>query len=166
MTKKIAIYPGTFDPVTFGHIDVIERASKLFDKVIVAVTTKPSKKPLFPLKQRLSLLKACTTDLPKVEAQAFSGLLVDFATKKKAGVIVRGLRQLSDFEAEFQQATVNRKLAPGIETVFIATSAKFFYLNSSIVKEIASMNGKISCFVPGPVLSALRKKFGGKKKSI
>ena len=157
--ERIVIYPGTFDPVTFGHLDVIERALELFDRVIVAVATRPGKKPLFPLEERLELLKKCTAGMKRVEIEQFSGLLVDYVKKKNANVIIRGLRELSDFEAEFQQATVNRKLAPSIETVFIVTNPKFFYLNSTMVKEIASMRGKIGCFVPKPVEAALRKKF-------
>jgi len=161
--EKTVIYPGTFDPVTFGHLDIIERAGQLFGKVIVAVATKPGKQPLFSLQERVKLLKECVSRMPNVSIEGFSGLLVDFAKAKKAGVLIRGLRELSDFEIEFQQATINRKLAPGIETVFVMTSAKFFYLNSSMVKEIASMHGNFECFVPKNVETALRKKFQGKK---
>lgn len=157
--EHIVIYPGTFDPATFGHLDVIERALKLFDRVIVAVATRSGKKPLFPLEERLELLKKCTAGMKRVEIEQFSGLLVDYVKNRNANVIIRGLRELSDFEAEFQQATVNRKLAPSIETVFVVTNPKFFYLNSTMVKEIASMHGKIECFVPKPVETALRKKF-------
>ncbi|MFA4855580.1 MAG: pantetheine-phosphate adenylyltransferase [archaeon] len=157
--ERVVIYPGTFDPVTFGHLDVIERALELFDRVIVAVATKPGKKPLFPLEERLELLKKCVSKMKRVEVEPFSGLLVDYAKRKNARVLIRGLRELSDFEAEFQQATINRKLAPGIETVFVVTNPKFFYLNSTMVKEIASMHGKIECFVPKLVEAALRKKF-------
>ena len=157
--KRIVVYPGTFDPVTFGHLDVIERSLKLFDKVVVAVTTRSSKKPLFSLKQRVVLLKQCTAQFNRIEVKSFSGLLVDFTKKQKAEAIIRGLRALSDFEVEFQQAIVNRKLAPSFETVFIATSPKYFHLNSTMVKEIASMHGKVDCFVPKPVFLALKKKF-------
>lgn len=159
MSEKIVVYPGTFDPVTFGHIDVIERSLQLFDKVIVAVTTKSSKKPLFSLEERVSLLKQCTKGMKNVSVESFSGLLVDYVKGKKSKAVIRGLRQLSDFESEFQQATINRKLAPQIETVFIATNAKYFYLNSTVAKEIASFKGNVSCFVPKPVESALEKKF-------
>ncbi len=157
--KRVVVYPGTFDPVTLGHLDVIERSLKLFDKVIVAVTTKSGKKPLFSLEERVALLKQCTARFNRIEVKPFSCLLVDFAKKEKAGAIVRGLRELSDFEVEFQQAIVNRKLAPLLETVFVATSPKYFHLNSTMVKEIASMHGKIDCFVPKVVLSSLKKKF-------
>lgn len=157
--KRTVIYPGTFDPVTFGHLDVIERATKLFDQVIVAITTNTRKEPLFSLEERLALAKKATAQIKKAKVEHFSGLLVDYAKKKKARVIIRGLRELSDFEAEFQQATVNRKLSPEIETVFIITNPKYFYLNSTMVKEIASMHGKLDCFVPREVKQALEKKF-------
>jgi len=157
--KRVAIYPGTFDPVTLGHLDVIERALQLFDNVIVAVTTKPGKEPLFSLQERVKLLRDATKGLGNVEIDSFSGLLVDYSKKRNVRVILRGLRQLSDFETEFQQATVNRKLTPEIETVFVVTNPKYFYLNSSMVKEIASLNGKVNCFVPKQVEDALRKKF-------
>jgi len=157
--EKIVVYPGTFDPVTFGHLDVIERSLQLFDKVIIAVTTRSGKNPLFSLNERVSLLRECTRGMNNVSVEPFSGLLVDFAKSKGANAVIRGLRQLSDFETEFQQATVNRKLFPKIETVFIATSAKYFYLNSTVVKEIASFKGNLSCFVPKPVERALQSKF-------
>ncbi len=157
--KKVVVYPGTFDPVTFGHLDVISRALEVFDKVVVAVTTKPGKKPLFSVKERASMLKEATKGLGRVEVDSFSGLLVDYMGKKKVRFIVRGLRQLSDFEQEFQQATVNRKLSPKIETVFVVTNAKYFYLNSSVVKEIASLKGDVSCLVPKHVEAALKSKF-------
>jgi len=159
MAEKLVVYPGTFDPVTFGHLDVIERAQKLFGRVLVAVTTKPGKKPLFSAKERVSLLAKCTGGMPNVEVDSFSGLLVDYVKRRKACVVIRGLRALSDFEEEFQQATTNRKLSPKFETIFVVTNPKYFYLNSSVVKEIASMKGNVSCFVPEPVERALRKKF-------
>ena len=166
MAEKLVVYPGTFDPVTFGHLDVIERAQKLFGRVLVAVTTKPGKEPLFSVKERVSLLADCTKGMPNVKVDSFSGLLVDYVKRKKASVVIRGLRALSDFEVEFQQATINRKLSPEFETIFVVTNPKYFYLNSSVVKEIASMNGKLDCFVPGHVEKALCKKFSGKQKSI
>lgn len=157
--SKIAVYAGTFDPVTKGHLDVIKRASELFDSLIVAVGDNPKKKPFFSLKERIGMLLECTKGIQKVNVESFSGLLVGFAKQKKACVLVRGLRELSDFEIEFQQALVNRHLAPDIETVLIITDAKFFYLNSTIVKELASFGGKISDFVPAPAEKALLKKF-------
>jgi len=159
MAERIVVYPGTFDPVTLGHLDVIKRALQLFDKVVVAVATKSGKKPLFSQKERASLIKQCTKDLKNVDVESFSGLLVDYVKKKDSLVVIRGLRELSDFESEFQQATVNRKLNPDFETVFVVTSPKFFYLNSTVVKEIASMHGNVKCFVPATVELALRKKF-------
>jgi pantetheine-phosphate adenylyltransferase len=159
MNKKTAIYPGTFDPVTFGHLDVIERASKLFEKVIVAVSTHPEKKPLFSIEERKKLIKESVKGIKNLEVAEFDSLLIDFAKKKKAVVIIRGLRELSDFETEFQRATINRKLAPEIETVFVITNPKYFYLSSSIVKEIASFGGKIDCFVPKQVQKELLEKF-------
>jgi len=157
--KRTAIYPGTFDPITLGHIDLVERSTKLFDNVIVAITTNPKKKPLFPLNERVKLAKVALSKFPSVEVDSFNGLLVDYAAKRGCSTLLRGLRALSDFETEFQHAIVNRKLSPNIETVFIMTSAKYFYLNSSVVKEIASLGGQLDCFVPKPVEEALRKKF-------
>jgi len=159
---KIAIYAGSFDPVTNGHLDVIKRASKLFGNLIVAVGDNPRKKAFFSTKERIDMIKACTKSIPNAKAEPFSGLLVDFARKKKALVLVRGLRELSDFETEFQQAIINRELAPEIETVLIITDAKFFYLNSTIVKELACLKAKISGFVPAVVEKALKKKFSKK----
>tara|TARA_Y100000310_G_scaffold343867_2_gene453587 strand:+ start:1691 stop:2176 length:486 start_codon:yes stop_codon:yes gene_type:complete len=159
MVKRVAIYPGTFDPITLGHIDIIQRALKLFDKVIVAVATNPTKKPLFSMKERMALTEKALSKLPQVEVDSFKGLLVNYTKKKKCNVILRGLRELSDFEREFQHAIVNRKLAGSVETVFVMTSAKYFYLNSTVVKEIASMGGQLDFFVPENVESALRKKF-------
>ena len=156
--KKTAVYAGTFDPATNGHLDLIKRASALSDSLIVAVGENPKKKAFFPLKKRIELLQECTKNIPNARVEPFSGLLVDFARKKKARVLVRGLRELSDFEAEFQQATINRRLAPEIETVLVITDAKFFYLNSTIVKELASFNAKISDFVPAPIEKSLRLK--------
>jgi len=159
MVKHIAIYPGTFDPVTLGHVDVVKRAAKLFDRVIVAVATNPHKKPLFSLKERVALARKALQAIQGVEVDSFNCLLVEYAMKRKCNVILRGLRELSDFEMEFQQAIVNRKLCPKIETVFVMTSPKYFYLNSSVVKEVASLSGTLDCFVSKQVESALRKKF-------
>lgn len=153
-----AVYAGTFDPVTNGHLDVMQRAGRLFGKLVVAVGENQKKKPFFSLEERIEMLKECTKGMKNIEVDSFSGLLVDFAKAKRAGVLVRGLRELSDFESEFQQAIVNRKLAPEIETVMIITDAKFFYLNSTLVKELASLNGKISDFVPAGVEKRLLQK--------
>ena len=159
MVKRTAIYPGTFDPITLGPIDVVQRALKLFDKVIVAVATNSKKKPLFSLKERVALAKKVLSKFSQVEVDSFQGLLVDYANKKKCHIILRGLRELSDFEREFQHAIVNRKLSGSVETVFIMTSAKHFYLDSTVVKEIAALGGQLDFFVPKTVEAALRKKF-------
>jgi len=156
---KKAVYPGTFDPVTLGHIDVIERALKIFDKLTIAVTTNPTKKPAFSLTERVKLIQENVTDFKNVEVKSFDSLLVDFVKKEGASTIVRGLREISDFEAEFKLATLNRKLAPNIDTFFVMTNARYFYLSSSVVKEVASHKGELSCFVPKNVEIALKKKF-------
>ncbi len=156
--KKTAVYPGTFDPVTFGHLDVIERAGKIFDKVIVAVTDNVAKKPFFGISKRIDLLKKTTKGFDFVEIDSFQGLLVEYCNKKNAKIILRGLRELSDFTFEFQSAVINRKLDSEIESVFIMTNPKYFYLSSSIVKEIARFHGNVSNFVPIEVEKALAKK--------
>jgi len=158
--KKIAIYPGTFDPITLGHIDLIRRALKIFDKIIVAVAESKEKNPLFSLEERVSLAREALKDFKNVEVLSFKNLLVDFAKSKGCSIIIRGLRAISDFDAEFQLATANRKLFPDVETVFIMPSEKYFYINSRLIKEIARLNGNISCFVPKNVEQALKEKFG------
>ena len=155
MPKQL-IYPGAFDPITLGHIDVIKRALKLFGKVTVAVTDNPRKKPTFSVSQRVSMVKKALEGINGVKVESFNGLLVDYAKKKKAQIIIRGLRELSDFEFEFQNAIINRKLG-NIETILIVTDPKYFYLSSSVVKEIAGMGGNISCFVPENVEFFLKK---------
>jgi len=155
---KIAVYPGSFDPVTNGHMDIINRSSKIFDKVIVAVVNNRSKTPLFTVEERMELLKKSVVGLPNVEIDHFEGLLVDFIRSKNAQVIVRGLRAISDFEYEFQMALMNRKLAPEIETVFMMTRHKYSYLSSSIVKEVGSLGGCIKDLVPESILPYIIKK--------
>lgn len=145
---KIAICPGSFDPVTVGHLDIIKRASKLFDKVIVAVLVNLEKKPWFTIEERTDLLRKATADIPNIEIEGFSGLLADFAREKNASAIVKGLRAVSDFEYEFQMALTNRKLDENLETVFLTTSANNLYLSSSIVKQVGMFGGDISGFVP------------------
>ncbi len=157
---KTVVYAGTFDPITNGHVDVIERALKMFDSVIVAVTTNSKKKPLFLLEERVELLRQCLKGKKGVKVESFHGLLVDYLKKKKVNIIIRGMRELSDFEYEFQQALINRKLYPKADTVFVITSPKYFYVSSSLVKEIAEFNGsKLGGCVPLPVKKALDKKF-------
>jgi pantetheine-phosphate adenylyltransferase len=155
---KIAIYPGTFDPITYGHIDVIERAAEIFDTVIVAVARNSSKQPLFTMEERAKLISAVVKKYRNVKVDSFQGLLVEYARKKKATSIVRGLRAVSDFEYEFQMALTNRKLVGNISTVFLMPHEKYTYLNSTIVREIGLYGGDISGFVPPLVRKALEKK--------
>lgn len=145
---KKAVYPGTFDPITFGHIDVIKRGAKLFDELMVAVAANPAKEPFFSLEERLRMVEPSVKGMKNVQVKSFDSLLVDFARKEKAEVVIRGLREMSDFSGEFQQALVNRKLAPNLETVFIVTSHEFFYLSSSVVRELSRFKGNVSDFVP------------------
>jgi pantetheine-phosphate adenylyltransferase len=154
-----AIYPGSFDPVTNGHLDVVERARKLFDEVIVAVAHNDEKQPLFPLKERLDLLQETVGRISNVRIAQFEGLLVEFARVEKAGAVIRGLRAVSDFEFEFQMALMNRKLNAGVETIFLMPKEDYTYLSSRIVKEIARLGGDVSAFVPLGVAEALRRKF-------
>lgn len=157
----MAVYPGSFDPVTLGHLDVIERAAHLFDTVIVAPALNAQKNHTFPIEARIAFLKECTARLGNVEVAPIRGLLVDFARDRGAHVIVRGLRAVSDFEFEFQMALMNRKLSPGLETVFFTPKEDYTYLSSRIVKEIARLGGDISDFVPPAVGRALRELAGG-----
>jgi len=157
---KIAVYPGSFDPITNGHIDIVKRAAKMFDKIIVAVAKRETKKPIFTLEERVVLAQKALVNLKNVEVTGFSNLLIDFVQQKKACIIIRGIRAVVDFDYEFQMVVTNRKLAPEIETIFFMPSAKYFYLSASMVKEIAGLGGKISCFVPKPVVQALKRKFG------
>lgn len=159
---KIAIYPGTFDPITHGHIDVIERASKLFDEVIVTVAQNISKNPIFSADERIAIVQEVIKNLDNVKVEKFDGLLVDFAVKKKANAIIRGLRAVSDFEFEFQMALFNRKLEPEIITVFLMPNEKYTYLNSSVVREIAKFGGKVDHFVPTFVEQKLKEKLSKK----
>lgn len=153
-----AIYPGSFDPVTNGHIDVIERARKLFDEVIVAVAHNDQKQPLFTLDERLALLREVTANFPSVTVAPLDGLLVDFAVEQEACAVVRGLRAVSDFEFEFQMALMNRKLEAAVETIFLMPKEEYTYLSSRIVKEIARLGGDVSAFVPSSVVQGLRAK--------
>jgi len=156
--KKIAVYPGSFDPVTNGHIDVIKRAIQLFDQVIVAVIDNANKNVLFSVEERMEMLRAVTRGLSGVVVSHFDGLLVDYVKKKRAKVIIRGLRAVSDFEYEFQMALTNRKLAPNIETVFLMPAEAYTYLSSSIVKEVVSLKGNVKGLVPRQIEARLRRK--------
>ena len=156
-----AIYPGSFDPVTNGHLDVIERARKLFDEVIVAVAHNEQKQPLFTLDERLALLRVTLGNLDRVQIAPLPGLLVDFAVEQKASAVIRGLRAVSDFEFEFQMALMNRKLEASVETIFLMPKEEYTYLSSRIVKEIARLGGDIAEFVPAHVVEAFGKKLAG-----
>jgi len=154
-----AIYPGSFDPVTNGHLDVVERARKLFDEVIVAVAHNDEKQPLFSLDERLNLLRQTVGKLENVRVAQFDGLLVEFAVQEKASAVIRGLRAVSDFEFEFQMALMNRKLKDTVETIFLMPKEEYTYLSSRLVKEIARLGGDVSKFVPAVVMSSLGEKF-------
>jgi pantetheine-phosphate adenylyltransferase len=152
------IYPGTFDPITNGHLDIIERAMTLFDVVTIGVTTNPAKNPLFTVDERMAMIRQVTQDYKTVQVDSFSGLLVDYAKRLDACAIIRGLRAISDFEYEFQMALVNRKISDGIVTVFLMPNEKYTYLNSTIVKELAMFGGDISRFVPPLVEAQVKQK--------
>jgi len=154
-----AIYPGSFDPITNGHLDIIKRGSNIFDKVIVVIAENSRKKPFFSVEEKKVMINKVVKDLKGVEVQSFKGLLIDCVRSNKANVILRGMRAISDFEYESQFALINKKMAPEIETIFMVTSTKYSYLNSSIVKEIASLNGCISDLVPAYVAEQLKIKF-------
>nr|WP_302657436.1 pantetheine-phosphate adenylyltransferase [uncultured Agathobaculum sp.] len=149
---RIAIYPGSFDPVTLGHLDIIRRASGLFDRLIVAVMHNQNKKPMFSVEERKEMLRRTTADLPNVEIESFGGLLADYAHSKNACVLVKGLRAVSDFEYEFQMALANRKLNAELDTVFLMTSSEYMYLSSSVVKDIAVHGGSVAGFVPDEIV--------------
>ncbi|MBP8976508.1 MAG: pantetheine-phosphate adenylyltransferase [Bacteroidetes bacterium] len=155
---KTAVYPGSFDPVTFGHIDVIERALKLFDKVIVTVAVNSAKDPLFTVDERLYLLREATKKYKNVEVEAFDGLLVDYVRQRKAIAVIRGLRAMTDFEYELQMALLNRRLYSELETVFLMPKEKYTYLSSNFVREIATLGGDVSQFVPPVCKKALLRK--------
>ncbi len=155
---RTVIYPGSFDPLTNGHLDVIQRATKLFDKVIVAVARSESKHPLFTLEERVQMVSRAIRHLPQVEADAFDGLLMEYVERRGAHAVIRGLRAVSDFEFEFQLALMNRKLNERIETIFMMPKDTYTFLSSRIVKEIASLGGDVSAFVPAHVKTALAEK--------
>ncbi|MGP4845169.1 pantetheine-phosphate adenylyltransferase [Marinobacter sp. 1Y8] len=153
------VYPGTFDPITNGHTDLVSRASRLFDTVIVAVADSPKKKPLFTLEERVALVEAATSHLPNIKVTGFSNLLAEFVQEQGANVLLRGLRAVSDFEYEFQLADMNRKLAPEVESIFLTPANHLSYISSTLIREIASLGGDITEFVPEPVANALSQKF-------
>ena len=152
------LYPGTFDPITFGHVDLIERASEIFEEVLVGVSFHSSKKTLFPFKERIRLVREVLKDRKNVKVEGFKGLVVDFAHKKGIKVIVRGLRMISDFEYEFQMALTNRKLASDIEVLFLMPQEKFSYFSSTLIKQAFTLGADLGCFLPPVVISALKKR--------
>ncbi len=160
----MVIYPGSFDPVTYGHIDIIDRCAKKFDKVIVSVLNNKSKKNMFTIEERIALLEKALDQYDNVEIDSFDGLLVDYVKEKNCSLIVRGLRAVSDFEYEMQMALVNKKLEEDIETIYMVAQGKYAYLSSSIVKEVATFGGNISCFVPKVVEDAIKEKINGGQK--
>jgi pantetheine-phosphate adenylyltransferase len=159
MTRKIAVYPGSFDPITFGHLDIINRALKIFDEIVIAVARNEKKSPLFSVEERVELIKSVMHGNARVKVDTFEGLLIDYARSCNAQAIIRGLRAVSDFEYELQMAQINRSISKDVETVFLMTSVFFSFLSSSIVKEVSSLNGPVDGLVPPVVKKALDAKF-------
>ena len=160
MSETIAVYPGTFDPITNGHLSIVNRALKIFDKLIIAILNNPQKSPLFSLEERILMIEEVLKSKSNVEVDSFDGLLVDYVIKKNSNVVLRGIRALSDFEFEFQMALMNRKLNRDVQSIFLMTDYKWFYISSTIIKEAASFNGDISGLVPPIVCKKLKEKFG------
>ncbi len=156
---RTAVYPGSFDPITNGHLDIIKRASRVYDKVVVGVLSNKSKTPLFTAEERVDMIKRVTRELDNVEVDTFEGLLVDFAKSKNATVIVKGLRTVADFEYEFQMALLNKALNPEYETMFMMTDTKYSYISSSMVKELAGFHGDLTGFVPCDIIETIKKKY-------
>lgn len=162
---RIGIYPGSFDPVTLGHLDIIKRSSKLVDRLVIGVLNNSSKKPLFTVSERVNMLREVTKSMTNIEVEAFGGLLIDFANLKNADIIVRGLRAVTDFEYELQIAQTNHKLNPNIDTVFFTTSVDYAYLSSSVVREIAMYNGEIDELVPREIIHKIYEKYKDRNAS-
>src|SRR4030042_1609198 len=160
MSSKVAVYPGTFDPITHGHVSILTRALKIFDKLVIAILNNPKKVPLFSMEERIAMIKEVLKDQLNVEIDSYDGLLVDYVMSKKSNVIIRGLRALSDFEYEFQMALMNRKLNREVQSIFLMTDYKWFYTSSTIIKEAASLGGDVSGLVPPVVCKKLKQKFG------
>jgi len=164
--KDLAIYPGTFDPLTLGHVDLIKRAARLFGRIIIAISAKPRKATMFTPEERLAMANRLCAQIPKVEAEIFDGLLVDYIREKGAHVIIRGLRAFSDFEYEFQMALTNRQMAPDIETLFMMTKESYSFLSSSMVREVAALGGDTGKFVPDFVQNELKEKIKRKRSEF
>ncbi len=162
MKKRVAVYPGSFDPVTYGHLDIIRRGLEVFDEIIIAVARNSEKKGLFTIEERIDLLQELVGDNPRVGIETFQGLLVDYVVSRGSRVIIRGLRAVSDFEYEFMLAQTNRAVHDEVETLFMMTSVPYVYLSSSVVKEVAALGGPVDSFVPPPVKAALEKKLSTK----
>ena len=162
--KRIAVYPGSFDPLTNGHVDIIERGARIFDSIIVAILANVEKTPLFSENERVAIIRDVFKNNPHVQVETFNGLLVDYAQRKNANVLVRGLRAVSDFEYEFQMALMNRHLAPGLETVFMMPAEQYTYISSRLIKEVFTLGGEITGLVPPIVEEQLRAKQKAKKK--
>ncbi|MBR6518443.1 MAG: pantetheine-phosphate adenylyltransferase [Oscillospiraceae bacterium] len=161
---KITICPGSFDPVTKGHVDILERSSKLFDKVIAVVLVNPTKTPTFTTEERVDLIKRVTTHIPNLEVDSYTGLVADYAQLKNAHTLIKGLRAVTDFEYEFQQALINKKLNPELETLFMVTNQEYMYLSSTLVRQIAEFGGDIDMFVPEQIKDILKEKMIKEKK--
>lgn len=160
--KRLALYPGSFDPMTHGHLSIIQRGLKTFDGLIVAIANNSKKTPLFSVEERREMILAAVGNDPRVEVTSFQGLMVDYAKKRGISIVLRGLRAVSDFEYEFQLANMNRKLDPSIDTVFMMTGEDYFYISSQLVREVASLGGNLEGLVPDPVIRALRARFAPK----
>ena len=157
--QKIAIYPGSFDPLTNGHVDIIKRGYKIFDKIIVAILHNVAKKPLFSVEERMNMIRQCTKDFPNIEVDHFNGLLTEYAKEKNVNAIIRGMRVVSDFENEFQMAMMNRSLNRDIQTIFLMTGLRWVFISSSTIKEVASFGGDVSKMVPAYVNTKLIEKY-------
>lgn len=161
---RIAVYPGSFDPITNGHLDIIERAAKVYDKVVIGVLNNSNKKPLFTVDERAELIQRVTIHIPNVEVDTFSGLLVDFAQAKNASVIVKGLRTVADFEYEFQMALLNKALNSDFETMFMMTDTKYSYISSSMIKEVAKYHGQLEGLVPNSIIRDIKDRFSNEQR--
>lgn len=163
---RIAVCPGSFDPITNGHLDIIKRTAKIYDKVIIGVLNNSAKNPVFTAQERSGMIDMVIKDIPNAEVKIFSGLMVDFAKDNGAAVVVKGLRTVADFEYELQMALLNKTLDPDFETVFMMTDTKFSYISSSMVKEVAKYNGELEGLVPAPIIDIIKRRFGNRSMSV